>query len=195
MNITPITLTGERVRLEPITRDHAAGLLEAGQSLDIWAYMPMAVNTEEAVHTFIENALRGMEAGTDHVFTIFDQETGRILGSTRYLDIQPANRNLEIGWTWLNPSVWRTRVNTECKFLLLRHAFETLGCLRVQIKADGRNERSKTAIARLGATYEGTLRKQRIMWDGYVRDSAYFSILDNEWPDVKTRLEGFLAGQ
>lgn len=192
LEFTPITLTGERVRLVPISPEHAEGLLAAGQSPEIWPYMPYPVDTEEAVHTFISIAQNNQEAGKDLVYTIFDQETGRIVGSTRYLDIIPADRGLEIGWTWLSPTVWRSRVNSECKYLLLRQAFESLGCIRVQFKADARNVRSCTAIERIGAVREGTLRNHRILLDGYFRDSAYFSVLDREWPEVKQRLEGFL---
>lgn len=192
MNVTPVTLEGERVRLVPIQPEHAAGLYEAAQANEIWAYMPYAIDSLEKARFFIDSALRSQEKGIDLVFTIIDKEQGRIVGSTRYLDIIPRDKSLEIGWTWYNPSVWRSRVNSECKYLLLCHAFETLECIRVQLKTDARNERSQNAIGRLGAVKEGTLRNHRILADGYIRDSVYFSILDREWSDVKARLEEFL---
>jgi len=192
MNVTPVTLEGERVRLVPIGPEHAEGLYEAAQAPEIWAYMPYPIDSLEKARFFIDSALKSQEQGTDLVFTIIDKETDRIIGSTRYLEIVPSCRNLEIGWTWYTPAVWRSRVNSECKYLLLRHAFETLDCIRVQFKTDSRNERSQNAISRLGAVREGTLRNHRILADGYIRDSVYFSILDREWFDVKERLEGFL---
>ncbi len=160
----------------------------------LWRYMPCEPPTTlEAMDRVIASALAGAAAGTDVPMVIIDQTTARPCGSTRYLDIQPPNRSLEIGWTWHSVAVQRTSINTECKYLLLRHAFETLGCVRVQLKCDSRNRRSHAAILRIGATYEGTLRRQRILWDGYIRDADYFSVLDHEWPAVKQRLEARLA--
>ncbi len=182
-------LEGTRVKLIPICPSHAEGLLQAGQATEIWPYMPYPVNTQDQVNLFIQEALKEQEQGSSMVFTIYDKQTESIVGSTRYLDIVPQNKGLEIGWTWLNPKVWRTSVNTECKYLLLRHAFEKMNMIRVQFKADSRNERSLTAIARLGAQYEGTIRYHRILADGYRRDSVYFSILDHEWPNVKGKLK------
>jgi RimJ/RimL family protein N-acetyltransferase len=124
-----------------------------------------------------------------------DNPDNRVLGSTRLFDLSDANRSVEIGWTWLTPAVWRTRVNTECKMLLLTHAFETMGAIRVQLKTDSRNVRSREAIERIGGVFEGILRSHRIMPDGYLRDSVYYSILDKEWPVVKRRLEAMLAAR
>ncbi|MCX6378392.1 MAG: GNAT family protein, partial [Armatimonadetes bacterium] len=153
---------------------------------------PTNLQTEESVQQWYQDALRAQEAGTEVVFVIVDKETGQAVGSTRFMDISAPNRGLEIGWTWLAPDVWRTRINTECKYLLLEHCFETLGAVRVQLKTDSRNLRSQKAMERLGAVREGVLRRHRILQDGYVRDSVYYSILPQEWEEVKKRLEGFL---
>lgn len=192
MDVKPVVLEGSRVRLVPIGREHVQGIYEAANAEEIWAYMPYPIDSLERAEFFVEEALAAVEKGTDLVFVIFDKERDRIVGSTRYLDISVANRGLEIGWTWLHPSVWRSPINTESKYLLLRHAFEALRFIRVQLKTDARNVRSQTAIARLGAVREGVLRNHRILPDSYVRDSVYFSILDREWPDVKARLESAL---
>ncbi len=154
--------------------------------------MPARMNTLADMERFVADALKQKAAGHEIPFVIEDTENNRLVGSTRYCDIQPAHRNLEIGWTWLTPDVWRTRVNTECKFLLLRHAFETLGAVRVCLKTDNRNVRSQQAIERLGGVREGVLRRHRILPDGFIRDSVYFSIVDAEWPAVKDRLEMLL---
>jgi RimJ/RimL family protein N-acetyltransferase len=189
----PNELAGKRAKLLPMEREHAQALYEAGQHPEIWAYMPIRITTPEEMERFVEQALKAKAEGTEFPFVIVDQETGRIVGSTRFLDISLPNRHLEIGWTWHSPDVWRTRINTECKYLLLRHCFETLDLLRVQLKTDGRNLRSQRAIERIGGIKEGVLRRQRILHDGYVRDTVYYSILAEEWPDVKTRLEVFLT--
>jgi RimJ/RimL family protein N-acetyltransferase len=141
---------------------------------------------------WVDSALAEWQSGKSLPFVIEDRETGRIAGSTRLLDFDAANRGVEIGFTWLNPDVWRTRINTECKYLLLRHCFETIQVIRVQLKTDARNVQSQEAIERIGGVREGVLRHHRIMPDGYLRDSAYFSILAEEWPSVKARLERFL---
>lgn len=193
MNLTPAVLEGETVRLEPLSMEHAEGIYEAAQAPEIWPYLPYPIDSLERARFFIEQGLQLQAQGSDMPFAVIDKATGRVFGSTRYLEILPNNKNLEIGWTWYHPSVWRSRVNTECKYLLLRHAFDTLGCIRVQFKTDSRNQRSQNAIARLGAIREGVLRNHRILPDGYIRDSVIFSILDREWPEVKARLEGFLA--
>lgn len=147
----------------------------------------------QEVAAWIAGALAEAAKGTRIPFAIIDQASGRAVGSTSYLDVAPEHRRIEIGWTWLGAPARRTAVNTECKLLLLRHAFETLGCGRVQLKIDGRNLRSQTAIARLGAFREGVLRKHVILPDGFVRDTVMFSITADEWPGVRARLEDFLA--
>ncbi len=183
-----------RARLEPLGPAHAAGIVAAAPDDEVWRLMPTPrPATLEAAHAMIDTALAAQRAGTDLPFAVIDRLSGTLAGSTRYLDIQPANRALEIGWTWYGAAFWRTSINTECKLLLMTHAFETLGCVRVQLKTDGRNMRSQAAIDRLGAQREGTLRRTRICHDGYIRDTVYFSVLDSEWPGVKARLAGFLA--
>jgi RimJ/RimL family protein N-acetyltransferase len=190
--VKPVTLRGERALLVPLEEAHVKGLADAGAAPEIWHYMPAWPSSAEEMRAVVEQALRLRDAGAEMPFTIIDQADGRIVGSTRYLEITPAHRGLEIGWSWLTPEVWRTRINTECKLLLLRHAFEELGAIRVQLKTDLRNARSQAAIARIGGVREGVLRQHRIMPDGYLRDTVYFSILDHEWPVVRARLEGFL---
>ena len=167
-------------------------MFEAGNYPEIWTYMPQNSSSLEDMEEIVEGALAQMVTGAELPFSIVDQMSGKIVGSTRFLDISPANRSLEIGWTWLTPEVWRTRINTECKYLLLKHCFETLGTIRVQLKTDSRNLRSQAAMERIGAIREGVLRKHRILPDGYIRDSVYFSIVDDEWPKVKARLEAML---
>ncbi|MCL6452709.1 MAG: GNAT family N-acetyltransferase [Alicyclobacillus sp.] len=195
MEIGPVELVGERAKLIPMEKSHIEGLFEAGRDPKIWSYMPMHIETIDDMKCLVTGALLAREASSEFPFVIIDQESEKIVGSTRFLDISVPNRHLEIGWTWLSPSVWRTRVNTECKYLLLKHCFETLGTLRVQLKTDGRNVRSQQAIQRIGAVKEGVLRKHRVMHDGYIRDSVYFSVIDDEWPSVKARLESMLGAE
>ena len=194
MNVKPVVLTGERAMLVPMEVSHVEALYEAGRSPEIWPYMPMWVRTLEDMRKLLEEALRARDRGAEFPFAIIERSLNRIVGSTRFLEITPAHRGIEIGWTWLSPDVWRTLINTECKYLLLRHCFETLGALRVQLKTDARNVRSQVAIERIGGVREGLLRHHRIMPDGYLRDSVYYSILIGEWPAVKARLEGWLQG-
>lgn len=190
MNIEPVTLTGGWVRLEPLSVTHVPDLAIVGLDEEIWRYMRYgAVQTEDDLHVWVLEILRLQKLGGDLPFAVILLETGRAIGCTRYLNIHPADRNLEIGGTWYGLAYQRTAVNTECKYLLLRHAFETLDCIRVNFKADRRNERSLRAIERLGAVKEGVLRKHMLLPDGYVRDSVVYSILDNEWQAVKRRLE------
>ena len=190
----PLVLTGRHVRLEPLELAHAPDLFEAAQDDRIWAYMPMPRPADQGdIEQMIIDAHANRDRGVDAPFAIVHLETGRAVGATRYLDIRRPDRKLEIGWTWLGVAVQRTPVNTECKYLLFCHAFETLGAIRVFLKTDGRNERSQRAIRRIGATYEGTFRRDRVLWDGYVRDTVYFSILDDEWPDAKRKLEEMRA--
>ncbi|WNR45732.1 GNAT family N-acetyltransferase [Paenibacillus roseipurpureus] len=191
MNLQSPLLDGVRVTLLPLQESHIPGLTDAANDPAIWAYMTPLRNQDD-VERFVHQALQEQQAGKGIPFSVYDKQQDKIVGSTRLFDIFAEHRNLEIGHTWYNPGVWRTRVNTECKYLLLTHCFETLDQLRVQIKTDLRNERSQTAIARLGAQREGILRQHRVMHDGYIRDTVMFSILDKEWPQVKERLQGFL---
>jgi RimJ/RimL family protein N-acetyltransferase len=194
MNPTPTVLYGDVARLEPLDHAHADQLLEEGSNDEIWRYLPVRrpANREEMLG-LIDKAWKAASLGEEIPFAIIDDRSDRAVGSTRFLEIRRPDRALEIGWTWLGTSSQRTAINTECKYLLLRHAFEDLGALRVQLKTDGRNERSQRAIERLGAVKEGVLRHHRLMWDGTYRDTVYFSILEPEWAAVKARLEGFLG--
>ena len=180
-------LRGEMVRLVPISFDHLEGLWEAAKPDDIWTYMATTVRSKEEMEQMIASSIQKREMGTDYTFTVVNQED-QIIGSTRYLDILSEHRSLEIGSTWYHPDYWRTRVNTECKYLLLRHAFESWQLRRVQLKTDSRNFRSQRAIERVGAVKEGTLRKDRKISGGYVRDTVFFSILRDEWGTVKKEL-------
>jgi RimJ/RimL family protein N-acetyltransferase len=193
MIVEPITLEGRWACLEPLSERHTADLVEAAQDDEIWRYMPAELKTEEQIQAWIAAAHAQQATGAQLPFAIVDRAAGRAIGSTRYLNITPSDRGLEIGWTWLARSAWRTPVNTECKFLLLRHAFESLGCIRVQLKTDQRNERSRRAIERIGGQFEGILRNHMILHYG-VRSSAYYSIIEAEWPEVKARLVTRLYG-
>jgi len=190
MDIHSISLTGRLVRLEPLSEAHVSDLALAGADETIWRHMPYGlVTTEPKMRAWVQEILSRQARGTDLVFVVIHLETGRAVGSTRYMDIQPQHRGLEIGGTWYAREHQRTGVNTECKYLLLRHAFEVLGCIRVQLKTDSRNEPSQRAIERIGAAREGVLRNHMIMPDGHFRHSVYYSIVDSEWPQVKARLE------
>lgn len=196
MHPLPITLElpDGVARLEPLGPRHAAALLEAGRDERIWRWMPVGVPREPGdVERMIEAAQVAQEAGRQVAFAIVERGTGRVIGSTRYLDIQPENRALEIGWTWIGTAWQRTRVNTECKYLLLRHAFDALGAVRVALKTDARNETSQRAIQRIGASFEGRLRKSRILPDGFIRDTMVYSVVAEEWAGVRTGLEGRLG--
>lgn len=186
----PITLEGNSIRLEPLSTSHAADLLAAGRDPGIWTYLPRApVQHVADVQDWIGASLAASENGLQVPFAIIHKASGRAAGSTRFMDISRPNRNLEIGWTWIAPEFQRSAVNTECKYLLLRHAFEELNAVRVQLKTDARNIQSQRAIERIGAVREGVLRKHIVLWDGYIRDTVYFSIIESEWAAVKTRLE------
>jgi RimJ/RimL family protein N-acetyltransferase len=194
MNIQPITLTGSLIHLEPLTLADVADLTVAGQDEKIWRYMPYGlIRTEQQMTGFVGEVLERQSRGTEIPFAVIYRETGRAIGSTRYMAIERQHRGLEIGGTWYAAAHQRTGVNTECKYLLLRHAFENLGCLRVQLKTDLRNERSQKAIERIGAVREGVLRKNMIMPDGHVRSTVMYSIVDEEWPRVKALLEQFMG--
>jgi len=194
VNIEVDELIGDRVELRALKVEHVAGLYEAAKYPEIWTYMPKAIVEMADMARAAKDAIAQRRLKLEWPFVIIDRASGDIIGSTRYLDIVPAHKAVEIGWTWLTPSVWRSAVNTECKYLLLRHAFETAGAIRVCLKTDNRNLRSQAAIERIGGVKEGVLRRHRILPDGFRRDSAYFSIIDEEWPDVKARLEAMLAG-
>lgn len=195
MRIEPVTLSGKLVRVEPLEQHHTEALYNAGQDAVIWSYMPTRVHNIRDMETAVKAALDHREKGTQFPFIVIDQASGEIVGSTRFLEISPQDRNLEIGWTWYSPSVWRTGINTETKYLLLQHCFETLDTIRVQFKTHHLNTRSQKAIERIGGVKEGILRNHRILADGSIRHSVYYSIIDSDWPEVKRRFEQELLTQ
>jgi RimJ/RimL family protein N-acetyltransferase len=193
MWVEPVTLEGSVARLEPLGRQHLDGLYAAAADPTIWQWLPENASTSrEAMSRWVDAALEQRDAGAQQPFAIIARASGAVVGSTRYLEIIPPDHTIEIGWTWLAAEVQRTAVNTECKYLLLRHAFEDLSAMRVQLKTDLRNTRSQNAIARLGAVREGVLRKHRIVQGNHQRYTVVFSIIDDEWPAVKARLGGWL---
>jgi len=190
----PTVLTGSHVVVAPLSLAHAADLAAAGRDAATWLYMPRpALRSVDDAESMIRQALVSTEAGDEVAFAIIARDSGLAVGSTRYLDLQRPHRALEIGWTWIGAAWQRTAINTECKLLLLGHAFEALAAHRVTLKTDARNVRSQHAIERIGGVREGVLRRHRVCWDGAVRDTVYYGILDGEWPRVKARLAGMLA--
>ena len=187
----PLTLQGSVVRLEPIRREHAELFWEVAKNdlEDIFRWIPYSMKTREDFEHLVEKAFSEQERGESIVLATVERATGRAIGSTRFMNIDRNNRRVEIGSTWIARAWQRTAVNTEAKYLMLRHAFETWGCVRVELKTDALNEKSRNAILRIGAKEEGTLRRHVLTWTGRIRDSVYFSILDSEWPEVRSRLE------
>jgi RimJ/RimL family protein N-acetyltransferase len=192
MVVEPVVLEGLHVRLEPLSLAHHAALCEVGLDVALLRWTESYDATAGGLRAYIETALRMQAEGTALPFAVIHRRTGRPIGSTRYGNIDRANRRVEIGWTWYGRAWQRTAVNTETKYLLLRHAFETLGCIRVEFKTDALNERSRTAILRIGAREEGIFRHHMVMPSGRIRDTVYFSIIDDDWPAVKARLEEWL---
>jgi N-acetyltransferase len=193
LNISAVTLEGKHIRLVPLDFKYEDELLAAAQPNEIWDFIATKPGqTREQMHAWITSAIQQTETGERIWFVIVRNSDGCALGTTSYMDIHRKDRGVEIGGTWLAPQVWRTAINTECKYLLLKHAFETLRCIRVQLKTDLRNVRSQRAIERLGAVKEGILRKHMINADGYQRDTVMYSIVDTEWSAVKKRLVEFL---
>lgn len=189
MDVKPLTLENRWVRLEPLTLQHAEGLWAIGQQADDWLWMPRACfQSLDDTRQWITEALAQQDKGLQIAFAIRDRASGELAGSTRYLNIRPKDRGLEIGWTWLGRAFQRTPVNTAAKLLLLGHAFDSLNALRVELKTDARNQRSQAAIARLGATREGVFRRHMVVQGGFVRDTVYFSITDQDWPAVQPQL-------
>jgi RimJ/RimL family protein N-acetyltransferase len=193
--VMPISLEGSVVHLEPICRDHAGDFWEVAKNAldDIFEWIPYRMKTREDFQRLVEKALDEQKRGESVVFATVERGSGRVIGSTRYMNIDRVNRRVEIGSTWIAPAWQRTAVNTEAKYLMLRHAFEVWKCFRVELKTDALNQKSRNAILRIGAKEEGILRRHVITWTGRVRDSVYFSILDSEWPEVKAKLEATLA--
>jgi N-acetyltransferase len=191
----PVTLEGRFVRLEPLAPRHLDGLAEVGLDPEIWRWTTSLIRTREEMGAMIEEAVAARDRGLALPFATVERPSGRPVGSTRFGNIDPANRRVEIGWSWIAPPWQRTAINTEAKLLMLRHAFEALGCIRVELKTDALNARSRAAIERLGAREEGTLRRHTITATGRVRDTVYYGILQEEWPAVRARLEARLAAE
>ncbi|HSJ62809.1 MAG TPA: GNAT family protein [Gemmatimonadaceae bacterium] len=194
MQVEPVTLEGAIVRLEPLAAEHLEDLIAIGLDPELWRFTTSRTATPDEMSAYVETALAERRAGVSLPFATVERATGRVVGSTRFGSIAPEHRRCEIGWTWIARTWQRTAVNTEAKYLMLRHAFEEWGCIRVELKTSARNERSRRAILRIGAREEGTLRQHMINADGSRRDTVYFSIIDREWPGVRARLEARLAG-
>jgi RimJ/RimL family protein N-acetyltransferase len=191
--LEPVILTGRLVQLEPLRLDHVPRLAEVALDPAIWQWTIARPASETDVRAWAETAIANWEAGTESPFATIDVASGQPIGSSRYMNIALDHRRLEIGWTWVAPAWQRTGANREAKLLMLGHAFDTLGCRRVEFKTDSLNERSRTALLGIGATFEGIFRNHMVMPDGRMRHSAYYSVIDDEWPEVRTALERSLA--
>jgi RimJ/RimL family protein N-acetyltransferase len=187
---------GRRVVVEPLAAEHEEGLVEAAVAPEMFQWMPVDMaSSRDALHEWVSSTLAAAQAGHEVPYTILDRNSGRIMGSTRFLDLRLEHLRAEIGWTWVTRSAWRSGVNVETKLLLLGHAFESAGLRRVEFKTDARNERSRGALLALGAQFEGIFRKHMVVRDGGPRDSAYYSVIDDDWPAVKRALQARLAHQ
>jgi RimJ/RimL family protein N-acetyltransferase len=193
MHVAPIILEGNHVRLEPLSLDHLDALTEVALDPELWKFTTVNICNRDEMGAYIEEALRLQAAGTVMAFVTRDKKSNKIVGSTRFADIQVAHRTMEIGWTWIASAYQRTAVNTEAKYLMLRHAFEQMNARRVMLKTDETNLKSRAAIARIGAKQEGILRNHMLVWDGRNRNSVIFSIIAEEWPEAKLNLEAKLA--
>jgi N-acetyltransferase len=191
--VEPVVLEGTVVRLEPLSVDHLPGLISVGLDADIWRWMPVAIQSPMDMRTYVETALAGRDSGREMPFATIEAASGRVIGGTRYLNIEPAHRRLEIGYTWLAPAWQRTAANTEQKLLMIGHAFNDLGALRVEFKTDSLNEKSRAALLGIGATEEGTMRNHMITQGGRRRHSVYFSVIEEDWPQIRMHLETRLA--
>jgi RimJ/RimL family protein N-acetyltransferase len=191
--VEPVVLEGSRVRMEPLRVEHLADLELVAFDQELWRWTIMGPQDEAGLRRWFETALANAEAGTERPFATIDRASGRAIGSSRYLSIVPEHRRLEIGWTWVGSAFQRTGANRETKLLQLTHAFETRGANRVEFKTHSRNERSRNALAGIGATFEGVFRNHMIMPDGSIRHSAYFSVTVEDWPEVKAALVAGLA--
>jgi len=192
---TPLAprLEGRLVVLEPLDRRHEADLFAASRDAEVWRWLGGTLPTAEGLRGWLEQSLSEAAAGREGPFATVQRATGRVVGSTRYLALRPEHRGVEIGWTWLGPAAWRTGVNVEAKLLMLEHAFERLGCMRVEFKTDARNERSRAALAALPAQFEGIFRRHMVLPSG-VRDSAYYSVIADDWPRVRENLDRRVTG-
>jgi len=193
--VEPLTkrLEGSRVVLEPLGEENAEELWSAAQAPEIWEWLAN-LNERDRFDRWLSLSFDAARAGTEGPFLTRERASGAAIGSSRYLNVRPLDRVVEIGWTWLHPRAWRTGANVEAKLLMLEHAFDALDCVRVEFKTDARNERSRAALAAIPAKFEGVLRNHMIVPDVGLRDSAYFSVIDSEWPDVRDNLRRRLAG-
>ena len=183
-------LEGRMIVLEPVVESHEEELFAAAQDPDVWRWMSYnAAESAEAFHGWFDDALRASKAGDEAVFVVRSKESGKLIGSTRYMTLRPEHHGLEIGWTWLVPSAWGSGANAEAKFLLLQHAFDELGCIRVEFKTDARNERARLALEAIPARFEGIFRSHMLVRGGERRNSAFYSVTDDDWPVVRTLLE------
>ncbi len=189
MKIENVTLEGKNIRLEPLKREHAEILFEIALNKEIWHWTTTNIEKFEDMERYIQTALKEREQELTLPFVTIDKASNEIVGSTRFGNISVQDRHAEIGWTWINPKWQRTYVNTEAKLLMLKHAFETWKCIRIEIITDVFNEKSRNAILRLGAKQEGILRKHLIVDSGRIRDSVVFSVIDSEWQEIKGNLE------
>lgn len=189
MNITPVTLEGKHIRLEPLSRSHYPDLCEVGLDEKLWKVATTLIRAHEDMKEYIDAALKDQSDGKSLPFAIVKKSSGEAIGSTRYGNIDAGHRRVEIGWTWVARKWQRTAVNTEAKLLLLTHAFETLDCIRVEFKTDSTNNQARNALLRIGAKEEGILRNHMIAPGGRIRHSVYYSIIDSEWKGVKRELE------
>ena len=189
-------LEGRLVVLEPLVVTHESELYAAAQNPDVWRWMSYnAVESAERFHGWFDDALRATKAGEEAVFVVRSKQSGELIGSTRYMTVRPEHRGLEIGWSWLVPSAWGSGANAEAKFLLLEHAFERLGCIRVEFKTDARNERARLALEAIPARFEGIFRSHMLVRGGERRNSAFYSVTDDDWPVVRTLLERRLSSK
>ena len=193
MQIEPVSLSGRHVRLEPLQEAHIPALTTAGAYQKLWRWMPFALESERQVREFVAGALKMAERRRALPFTLFAQTTGEVIGATGYWYIDRHHRRLEIGATWITPKWQRSAINTEAKYLMLKHTFEVFGCIRVEFRVDSLNEKSLAAVRRIGAQEEGVLRNHMILPDGRKRHSVCFGITDDDWPSVRTRLEALMA--
>jgi len=188
MKVEPVTLEGRFVRLEPMRVDHLPALCKAGLEPSLWEWTNALIRDESDMERYLRAALADQAKGTALPFVTLERKTGTVVGSTRFGNIDTANKKAEIGWTWINPQWQRTVVNTEAKLLMLTHAFDVWRCIRVELKTDSNNQKSRAAIARIGASEEGTLRNHMITESGRYRHSVYFSIIESEWEAVRAEL-------
>lgn len=194
MNVKPVTLDGRRVRMEPLDLGkHWEGLLVIAMEPELWKWTQAKIRRPEDLRRYLDTAMEELESGRSLPFATVDKASGSVAGCTRYGNIDVRNRRVEIGWTWVGKPYQRSHVNTEAKFLMMSHAFETLGCVRVELKTNVLNDKSRNAMKRIGCVEEGVLRKHAVNDDGEWRDTIFYSVLDTEWPAVKARLEGMMA--